>query len=229
MACSLCTLIACTDHDPSVRREIRDPVHDAGLHVGDPCTSDRGWVSDGGAFPPIGVGTCGLWADAPDGYYTARCEINGDCPDQARCGLGSHWCVARCRSDADCRAPASCHLSAAAAVSYCQVTGGVLGQGDRDTGASDACEIPCGRFETCCGNECYDLANDSQHCGRCDHACGADAPYCEDGQCTQPRCDGGCAERETCCAIYGASGPVPTCSALYENQSCPSGCHDCAQ
>jgi hypothetical protein len=120
-------------------------------------------------------------------------------------------------------------LSAAAAVSYCQVIGGVLGRGDRDAGASDDCDLPCGFYQTCCDARCFDLANDAQHCGSCSHACGADAPYCEDGQCTEPRCAARCGEGETCCAIYGASGAVPTCTALAEGQSCPSGCHDCAQ
>ncbi len=219
----------------------------ATLRIGDHCRAEHGWRPDAGRadaarsaadLPPIGAGTCGLWPDAPDGYFTARCETNADCPDGARCGRGSHWCVMRCRSNDDCIAPASCHLSAAAAVSYCQVTGGVLARGDRDAGATDDCELPCGFYQTCCNAECFDLANDPAHCGHCDHACDQDAPYCEDGRCVQPSCaascedatccgEACCASAETCCAVYGPDGPVPTCVAHHPGQPCPSGCHDC--
>ena len=230
----------------SSRREAAADAGVAALHIGDHCRAEQGWLPDAGldaarsgsVFAPIGVGTCGLWPDAPEGYFTARCEEDRDCPDQARCGRGSHWCVARCRSNDDCIAPASCHLSAAAAVSYCQVTGGVLARGDRDAGASDDCELPCGFYQTCCHAQCFDLANDPVHCGQCTHACGEDAPYCEDGRCVKPQCDaqcdGGsccgdscCGSDETCCAVYGPDGPIPSCVALHPEQSCPSGCHDC--
>ena len=211
-----------------------DAAPAVGLRIGDPCTPEQGWLPEGGvdagqgrgALPPLGAKTCGLWPDAPDGYLSARCEQDRDCPDGARCGLGSYWCVARCRSNADCRPPASCHLSAAAAVSYCQVTGGVLARGDRDAGASDDCELPCGFYQTCCAAQCFDLANDPQHCGHCTHACGRDAPYCVDGQCEAAACTA-CEDGETCCAVYGPDGAVPRCVALEQGQTCPSGCHDC--
>jgi len=194
----------------------------AGLRIGDHCRAEQGWLPDAGAgdaaplatpIPPLGVGTCGLWPDAPEGYFTARCETHDDCPDGARCGRGTYWCVLRCRSNDDCVAPASCHLNAGAAISYCQVTGGVLARGDRDAGASDDCEDqPCGFYQTCCHAQCFDLANDPAHCGHCDRACGQDAPYCEDGRCEEPEgkascergsCCGGacCAADETCCAV----------------------------
>ncbi len=47
--------------------------------------------------------------------------------------------------------------------------------------------------EACCGNACVDLDSDSNHCGKCGHACALDGvvPACVAGQCEFEHCEEG--------------------------------------
>jgi hypothetical protein len=66
---------------------------------------------------PNGIAYClAPGGQYPDGYFTANCGSDADCPLPGVCLEG--LCVASCSTDADCRAPSTCGGSGK--VKYCR-------------------------------------------------------------------------------------------------------------
>jgi hypothetical protein len=69
---------------------------------------------------------------------------------------------------------------------------GAAGSGSGgDAGSGTGGTMECGENETLCGTECAHLDSDPDHCGSCDHACGA-GQYCVARTCRNSPCDGLC-------------------------------------
>jgi hypothetical protein len=78
-----------------------------GLHpdtggIGGPCQYP---IADGSAAG-VGQAWCMGGLGYPDGYVTARCESDDDCPSESVCD--GQLCRAPCQSDADCALPLDC-------------------------------------------------------------------------------------------------------------------------
>ena len=150
-------------------------------------------------FP--GTPICLIDATSPEGYFTATCELDRDCPSGGYCDTAgsaqarlSH-CLAECRSDDDCGGRLCCGESTPLS---CVEEDGVHGcrcdvECRRvypfDGGPPHDEPSTCGRCDFwCCGEACLNLANDDRNCGACGHVCGADLPYCDNGKCSAPEC-----------------------------------------
>ncbi len=92
----------------------------------------------------------------------------------------------------------------------------------------------------CCGETCTNLDNDINNCGACGQKCDATQPYCDNGVCTVPPCNGPlcgpggtccgsncCAPGELCCSVPGPVGVILGCHAPNTNGTCPAGCTSC--
>jgi hypothetical protein len=105
-------------------------------------------------------------------------------------------------------------------------SGGSTGGG----GSSSACSpATCRAYAglQCCGDACVLPSIDPRHCGGCDNACPASAPFCSDGLCAAAPCDSPdagtcppssmccgsdcCTAGQTCCLSGGVTGVIPRC------------------
>lgn len=205
-------------------------------------------------FP--GTPICLIDATSPEGYFTATCELDRDCPSGAYCDDASStpaWlphCRAECRSDDDCGGRLCCGESTPLT---CVEEDGVHGcrcdvECRRvypfDGGAPHDQPSTCGRCDFwCCGEACLNLANDDRNCGACGHACAADLPYCDNGTCSAPPCsqpsapDASTPACEQCCGdaccaagerCCGVPGPVSVAYTCQpSSEPCPMGCLTC--
>jgi hypothetical protein len=111
--------------------------------------------------------------------------------------------------------------------------GGSSGTGSGGTGD---CTESCGIGFKCCNGDCINPANDILNCGQCGKVCDGDQPFCDDGTCGSPPCDGGttCVGTQFCCGANCCElgqlccvvpvGPVqpPTCYDPVDG-TCPKG------
>jgi hypothetical protein len=119
--------------------------------------------------------------DCPAGTYCAQAyECDPGCIDDAGCTDGlfchEHQCV-------ECIDDESCFLGTICLLSQC-VPG---------------CNVnhPCQAGFSCCGQVCFDLATDPEHCGSCQHSCAPlwhASPLCNGGTCALGACDTGWAD-----------------------------------
>jgi hypothetical protein len=93
----------------------------------------------------------------------AVCDGNGNCPNLSTtpcspfiCGATS--CLTSCSSSSQCASAAAC-------------IGG-------------ACQM-CPGGQSVCGNGCYNLQSDINHCGNCTNSCSGGTPLCVSGGCVQ--------------------------------------------
>jgi hypothetical protein len=116
--------------------------------------------------------------------------------------------------------------------------GGTAGGGGGSAGSRTTCQMDadCNGFK-CCDDVCVNPLNDITNCGGCGTTCQGPNPYCANGTCGTPPCDGSCNDGTTCCgsACCGAGqlcctvtlGPeVTDCFEPVEG-TCPTGCSDC--
>jgi len=115
---------------------------------------------------------------------------------------------------------------------------GVAGTAGSAGGAGGgACGPNCGF--TCCGAECVNTGNDINNCGACGKVCSGPAPFCNNGQCEQPPCQGVtcagtatccetacCNEGELCCNV-NAGASRTACFPATDKGTCPLGCAQC--
>lgn len=123
--------------------------------IGDPCVSSDGWVMTELSAPAAGDGTGPAWVPAngmsdqaptgvgyclaglpgyPQGYFTANCNTDGDCPSGSFCDGANPDCPKEsdcrgecrkpCKTDRDCAAPMTCS-GGAAPKSFCYASTGV--------------------------------------------------------------------------------------------------------
>jgi len=99
------------------------------------------------------------------------------------------------------------------------------------------CGANCGF--SCCGSECVNTGNDIKNCGACGHVCPDSTPFCNNGTCEKPPCQGVtcsgaatccetecCKEGELCCNVsFGASRTA--CFPATDKGTCPLGCAQC--
>ncbi len=102
------------------------------------------------------------------------------------------------------------------------------------------CNPPCDLGMSCCAGKCVNENNDVLNCGGCGAKCAAFHPYCDNGKCGMPPCNGvPCAATLTCCGSTCCAvgelcctvpGPGPSGGAKCykaENGTCPPGCPGC--
>jgi hypothetical protein len=110
--------------------------------------------------------------------------------------------------------------------------------GGSAAGASGAsCGPNCG-FK-CCGPECINTGNDINNCGTCGTVCPGPNPYCNNGKCDKPPCQGAtcatgttCCEAECCtagqlCCEVNAGASRIACTSATDKGTCPAGCAQC--
>jgi hypothetical protein len=125
-------------------------------------------------------------------------------------------------------------------------SGGTAKAGAGGTGAGGStagtCGASCGPncgFQ-CCGAECVNLGNDINNCGACGTVCPTPNPYCDNGKCGTPPCQGAtCAAGTTCCCeaqcctagqlcCEVSQGTVGVyCTKATDKGTCPTGCAQC--
>ncbi len=163
------------------------------------------------------AGGCSYSCD--DGYHACGDECLDD-TSPASCGDRCSPCLPPADADAVC-SDGSCDF---------ECHPGFLRQGD----ACIACDseqacgpecAPCPAGTTCCGDGCYDLLTDPNHCGGCDTHCPTPASdVCCFGQgccnADQPQCcgDGCCLDTDQCC-----DAAQPFCCES-GGTCCPDGC-----
>ena len=116
--------------------------------------------------------------------------------------------------------------------------GSVAGAAGSSAGAGGAtCGANCGF--TCCGTECVNTGNDINNCGTCGTVCSGPAPFCNNGKCEQPPCQGvtctgstTCCESECCnegelCCNVNAGASRTACFPATDKGTCPLGCAQC--
>jgi hypothetical protein len=118
--------------------------------------------------------------------------------------------------------------------------GATASTGKTASSGGPSCATPCGSF-TCCGDTCINPYNDIQNCGGCGVACTGDHPYCDNGHCGQPQCNGPpcasslfccgdtcCGQGQLCCTVPGPVTITTECvDASANGGTCPTGCLDC--
>jgi hypothetical protein len=90
-----------------------------------------------------------------------------------------------------------------------------------------------------CNGYCVDTYDDIHNCGGCGIDCPGPNPYCDNGHCTTPPCDGGacgnstfccggecCTAGQLCCDVPSNIPSFPKCTAPV-NGTCPAGCLGC--
>lgn len=103
-------------------------------------------------------------------------------------------------------------------------------------GGTGDCTPACGIGLQCCNGTCINPANDINNCGGCGGSCDSDQPFCDNGTCDTPPCDGGttcigttfccgsncCELGQLCCVVQ--AGPVgpPSCYDPVDG-TCPIG------
>jgi hypothetical protein len=115
------------------------------------------------------------------------------------------------------------------------VVGSAAGAGAGTAGAS--CGANCG-FK-CCGAECINTGNDINNCGTCGTVCPGPNPYCNNGKCDQPPCQGStcaagancceadcCKSGELCCEVNAGASRIG-CTPATAKGTCPLGCAQC--
>lgn len=217
----------------------RDPSGDSDL--GGPCTSDA----------DCDTGTCVLDGDGfPDGYCTAPCGFDSDCPAMGVClpvDRSLSLCFARCDEDAEraCRAGYGCgrsfmlpapicipgcieHSDCADGL-MCNGSGGELGEGecfDPDSSLGDACVVS----EQCpAGADCLTEERAGLPGGACGGSfCDPDADDCIPGtRCTTlassrfPRCLAECDDDTDCRDGFRCGGPP---GAAPDHRVCLGAC-----
>lgn len=113
-------------------------------------------------------------------------------------------------------------------------TGGTATGG---TGGATGCG-PCDW--SCCGSACTNLNNDILNCGSCGTKCSGDHPFCDNGKCAEPPCEGPlcgaaqfccgtacCDMGDLCCVVPGPVQSGPACTPPNEHGTCPQGCSQC--
>ncbi|HMY18592.1 MAG TPA: hypothetical protein PKA58_19835 [Polyangium sp.] len=108
------------------------------------------------------------------------------------------------------------------------------GMGGSGGGACGFCDF------TCCGDACTNLNNDINNCGACGKKCDPTTPYCDNGVCKTPPCNGAqcgpagtccgancCMPGELCCNVPGPIGDMLGCHTPNANGTCPTGCTSC--
>jgi hypothetical protein len=113
---------------------------------------------------------------------------------------------------------------------------GTGGGGHSGVGGA-SCGPTCGF--TCCGAECVNTGNDIHNCGACGTVCAGASPYCNNGKCGTPPCQGAtcaagttCCEAECCtagqlCCDVNAGASRIACTAATAKGTCPTGCAQC--
>jgi len=113
---------------------------------------------------------------------------------------------------------------------------GAAGAGGGAAGGA-SCGPNCG-FQ-CCGPECVNTGNDINNCGACGTVCAGPNPYCNNGKCDKPPCQGttcavgtNCCEAECCkagelCCEVNAGASRIGCTPATAKGTCPLGCAQC--
>jgi hypothetical protein len=116
--------------------------------------------------------------------------------------------------------------------------GAGVGVGGSAAGTAGASCGPNCNF-TCCGSECVNINNDINNCGACGHVCPGPRPYCNNGTCDTPPCQGTtcttgttCCETECCtagqlCCEVNAGASRIACFPATDKGTCPLGCAQC--
>lgn len=119
-------------------------------------------------------------------------------------------------------------------------TGGAVNTGGNG-GAAGAGGGGCGFCDfTCCGSACTNLENDINNCGACGNKCDASTPFCDNGVCKTPPCNGPlcgpggtccgsncCMLGQLCCNVPGPVGVMLGCHTPTAEGTCPTGCTSC--
>jgi hypothetical protein len=100
-----------------------------------------------------------------------------------------------------------------------------------------SCGPNCG-FK-CCGPECINTGNDINNCGACGTVCPGPNPYCNNGKCDKPPCQGPtcaagtncceadcCKAGELCCEVNAGASRI-ACTPATAKGTCPLGCAQC--
>jgi len=120
---------------------------------------------------------------------------------------------------------------------------GASGDAASDGASSDAgdagCSPACRLGFTCCNGQCVNDKNDILNCGMCGRVCTGSHPYCNNGTCGTPPCNGVlcpvsefccgtqcCTQGDLCCDVPGPILTGPHCTAPV-NGTCPVGCPLC--
>lgn len=115
------------------------------------------------------------------------------------------------------------------------------GTGGTGAGGTTTTGTDCGACDwSCCGTTCTNLTNDIHNCGACGKECPGPSPFCDNGTCGEPPCNGQmcgpaglccgaacCQPGELCCNIPGPVESGPKCTAPTEAGTCPLGCQSC--
>lgn len=111
--------------------------------------------------------------------------------------------------------------------------GGMSGAGGGSSG--------CGFCDfVCCGQNCTNTGNDINNCGGCGVKCSGPNPFCDNGKCGTPPCNGMlcganglccgascCKPGELCCDVPGPVGNMLGCFTPNSSGTCPTGCTSC--
>jgi hypothetical protein len=116
-------------------------------------------------------------------------------------------------------------------------TGGAGGTTTTTTATGTGCD-PC--EWSCCGATCVNFDNDILNCGTCGNKCAGPNPYCDNGVCGTPPCNGQlcgpsglccgaqcCQTGDLCCSVPGPVAMGPSCTPPNESGTCPLGCAAC--
>ncbi len=131
---------------------------------------------------------------------------------------------------------ASGQTSTSSAGTTASATTGSTGSSS-STGGGAPCEPPCGMGFDCCDGACVNQANDILNCGGCGVVCMQGQPFCDNGTCGDPPCDGqvcigttfccgaNCCDLGLLCCVVQQGGPTgaPECHAPTDEGTCPPG------
>jgi hypothetical protein len=145
------------------------------------CNNTKASCTLPGAETTCRQSSCG--GTPPTATNQAVCDGNGSCPNLSTtpcspCICGATSCLTSCSSSTQCASAAAC-------------MGG-------------ACQT-CGSGQSVCGNGCYNLQSDPNHCGNCTNPCSVGTPLCVSGACVQ------CSTLSDCLSGYVACSASHTC------------------